>query len=335
VSALEELEAALRVDFQRDTLLVYADELLSAGDDVRGELIQLDLAEPSDERAARRAELITAWLGRRVPNGAIRYGFLDVDATSAKPWEQLAEALDRPAVARYVRGVTVCGDRATVARAIAQIAAAPRPWLARVSLRQWPRPKDPNRPPLGDGVPEEIDDTLATAFVRATHALHALELDGGAMFPAGVVHPNVRRVRVSGYAALASLHDADAPWHLTSLDFAMCGWLEGRGAPGDLGSLLPARVLPELVHLDLSRNEPGHDEPRALGGTVDPFQLLAGLGVRRQLHALRVPALRDHDAVENLRAALRDMPALRELDIRGTGLRPRLEHASATIRFVP
>ena len=52
VSSLEALEA--RIELDRETLLVYADELLAAGDP-RGELIAIDLAEASEERAARRA----------------------------------------------------------------------------------------------------------------------------------------------------------------------------------------------------------------------------------------------------------------------------------------
>src|SRR5580692_7021723 len=121
--------------------MVYADELQRTGDP-RGELVALDLhadvAGETDELAAERQRRIAAWLGGAArPHGAIRYGFIDVDATSATPWEQLEVALGGP-LARWVRGATVVGAPETIARAVAQIAAAERPWLARVSLRQWP-----------------------------------------------------------------------------------------------------------------------------------------------------------------------------------------------------
>ena len=329
MSSLEALEAALRIELDRETLLVYADELLAAGDP-RGELIAIDLAEASEERAARRAELIGDWLGPSPPHGTIRYGFIDVDATSAQPWEQLAVALDGPA-ARYVRGVTAVGDRAAVELAIGQIASAERPWLARVTLRQWAwvQLSEQQRQHLPERARRAVSgDSLAAAFARATPALHTLEVDGRHVLDP-LAHARVHRVRVSGHDALASLHDG-TPWPIEALDFAFVAHLDVAPKPHDLGALLPAASFPALRHLDLSRNEPGQHDPDHLGGKSSAFELLLASRLRAQLVSLRVPTPRDAD-LDRLRSALAGMPALRTLDVRG----PRIDlaHATAQIRF--
>src|SRR5262249_44781328 len=96
--------------------------------------------------------------------------------------------------------------------------------------------------------------------------------------------------------------------------------------------------LPALVHLDLSRNEPGNEPPHALGGRVDPFRFLASAdaGVLGKLATLRVPSIRSDAQHDHLQAALDRAPALDTLAIaRSYGFPLGLHHPRATIAVPP
>jgi len=316
----EQLEATLRARWDREALAVYGDYLMAEGDP-RGDMIAIDLAiderGSSPELAARRDQLIRDCFGDTIPPGTMRYGFFDVDATSAAPSPQLEAAFSGPAAA-YVRSIVICGTPATLHDALAAVASVPRPWLQRLALRQWSESK---------AAPYS---RLAGALIAATPHLDTLELDGRNVLD-DLAHPTLLRLRVSGYDATASLVRGDAPLpNLLALDFAFQSHLADRqDSPGErLRSMLlaPAR-FPALVELDLSRNEPGKSDPCSLGGTVDICRFLHDLAIAPQLERVRLPSVR---APRTLQAALARMPALRSLVI-ARGELPDVRHPTATI----
>ena len=322
---VHDLEAAVRASWDRESLSVYGDHLMAIGDP-RGELVAMDLRidqeGASPEVIARRNELIAAWFGSRLPPGIVRHGFVDVDATSAEPDSQLAIALGGPGAA-YVRSVAIVGPPQLLARSMAMLTEAPRPWLVRLVVRQWDESKAPT-----------IDEATCQRLVAVAPHLAALEVDGRRVFHE-LVHPRLRALRVSGYDAVASLVGDGAALAATRLDFAFhCHFAREHAAPSApvLRSLLAAGRLPDLVELDLSRNEPGRLEPHTLGGDLDVFSFVDNLALRRRLERLRLPPLISAADLVKLQHALEDMPALRELTVIGAAR--SLVHATAAIRFV-
>ncbi len=303
MTTIEDLEAQLREGLDRgvdrDIVTVYGDQL-QAVDDPRGELIAIDLEiEQSGSTpllVRRRDELIDTWLGTQRPNGVIRYGFLELDATSADPVEQVRLAFGSNA-ARFTRSVTAVGPPKMLRDTVAAIAEAPRPFLSRVTLRMWSEKDTPAIPSTSN-------------FTLATPALKCLELDARKLFDR-FEHPALRRLRISGFDAIASLHDLP---ELTELDLALhCHLATTRAAPPDN---LFARIgdgMPKLTALELSRNEPGYLDPHTLGGDTPLFAWLHRLGCRDRLERLTLPTPRDPAHITFLRTALRSMPVLREL----------------------
>lgn len=327
---MEDLEAAVRAAWDRESLAVYGDHLMSIGDP-RGELVAMDLRIDQEGASpavvARRNELIAAWFGSRLPPGIVRYGFVDVDATGADASDQIAIALHGPGAA-YVRSVAIAGPPDDVAAALTLVADAPRPWLTRLVVRQW-----------SEYGAATIDAPLCAQLVAATPHLARLEVTGRRVFDE-LVHPAVRALRVWGFDAVASLTQAGEPLAVTTLDFAFhCQYAREHAAPFApvLRDLLSAARLPALVELDLSRNEslPKADqphEPYTLGGDLDVCSFLEHLAVRHRLEVLRLPPPMSSTDLVKLQHALDDMPALRELVVIGP---PReLRHATAAIRFV-
>ena len=317
---MTELEFAVMARWDREAIAVYGDHLMSIGDP-RGELVAMDLRIEQEGASpavvARRNELIAAWFGDRLPPGIVRYGFVDVDATSATPDSQLALALGGPGAA-YVRSVAIAGAAGLVARSIQMLAEAPRPWLTKLVVRQWDE----------SALPTIEDAALAAALPH----LAELEVEGRRVF-AELAPPRLRTLRISGFDAIA-LGRSGAPLAVESLDFAFhCHFAREHEAPkaGALRSLLPAARFPALRDLDLSRNEPGRLAPYTLGGDLDVFSFLDNLAVRRQLEELRLPPLISSNDLAKLAHALEDMPALRELVV--YGVEKRLAHPTATIRF--
>ncbi len=322
VTTIEDLEAQLREGLDRgvdrDIVTVYGDQL-QAVDDPRGELIAIDLeiehsgATPLLSR--RRGELIDNWLGTQRPNGAIRYGFLELDATSADPVEQVRLAFGSKA-ARFTRSITAVGPPKLLRDTLAAVAEARRPFLSRLTLRQWSEKPEP---------------TLRSSpgLIAATPNLKRLEVDARHLF-GSFSHPSVRSMRISGFDALGSL---GAP-ELVELDLAFhCHLATARTSPEKAVFERLGDGMPRLLALDLSRNEPGYLDPHTLGGDTDLFQMLSRIGCRARLETLAIPTPPDAAALASVKGALRGMPALRELRIaRGPeALKTTLARAGLTI----
>jgi hypothetical protein len=124
---IAKLEAALQDTFDREHLAVYADALQARGDP-RGELIAIDLhidAHGSTaELAARRGELIAAWLGNFAASRVVRvrYGFVHVANVSPA---EIGPVLASPAGA-HLRCIEVYGLGARLLEVLAALAAKPR-----------------------------------------------------------------------------------------------------------------------------------------------------------------------------------------------------------------
>lgn len=278
----DDLEAQLRVSYDRETIEVYGDQLQALGDP-RGELIAMDLAiedsGPTLALETRRAELSAAWLGDTRLDGCtvVRYGFVELDATGADPVDQVRAAFEgRPAA--WVRSVTIAGPPMSVASALGVIARAPRPSLVGLAIRQWAEQEQP-----------AVRDP--TALIDATPHLRALSVDGRSVL-ADFSHGNVRSLRVSGFDAIRTLVDGRlAMPELTALDFALHSHLaDEQVAPPPLLFATLGVHLPKLVDLDLSRNEPGYRDPRSLGGVTDMVVAANALAIAPQLRTLRMPA---------------------------------------------
>jgi hypothetical protein len=317
--AIAELEAVVRVAWDRDAIAIYADHLQASGDP-RGELVAIDLridaGDANDAVIARRNELIAQWFGADLPPGIVKYGFVDVNATGAGPDSQLAIALRGPG-ANYVRSVALVGPPDQLVRALDLLASEPRPWLTTMSIVQWDETKTPT--------------ISGERLVASLPELHTLAVDGRRVF-GDLVHPNVRSLRVSGFDALSSLGGSGAAWpNLARLDFAFqCHLASAHDDPSKpiLAQLLPASRLPVLRTLDLSRNEPGCLDPYTLGGKVDVIAFLDHLAIAEQLEVVHLPSLVRRPRV------IAQMAALRELVVHGPA-RTDLTHPSATVRYEP
>lgn len=336
MSRVEELEAALRADWNRDTLAVYADTLQERGE-VRGELIAIDLQieehGPRPELVARRKELLSAWLAT-LPPGKVQHGFLDLDATGVEPVAQVRAALASPAAA-YMRTAAIAGAPEALRECVAALAGAPRPGLVRLVLRQWNEralPAEPTPRELEAQEREALSGGVFGALVAAAPALEMIEADGYHVVARGT-HPAVRRLRISGWTALGSLHHGP-PWSaLEELDFAFASHLGDPRAemPGKTSRLLPPQVVPRLRVLDLSRNEPGRLDPITLGGDADLFAALGRLGLVDQLVELRLPGVHTERQLGLLRLALPRMRALERLAVRASRLASAVTHPTASV----
>lgn len=164
---LEKLEARLGEHFDPAELTVYADRLQLLGDP-RGELIAIDLAidragAATPRLAARREELLAAWLGRlasspetdlrspvtltRPPR--VRTGFLDVTLTSPRDVRAL---FDHPA-GRYLRWLTIETQDHDIASLVRFLALRDHAWLAELTIAA-------DQPP-------DRDEALAALALRA------------------------------------------------------------------------------------------------------------------------------------------------------------------------
>lgn len=319
----DELEAALRTKWDRETLAVYADLLETQGE-LRGELITIDLRIEEDgpvpALVARRRELLAAWL-RSLPPGKVQHGFLDVDATGPDAVAQVRAALATGG-APYIRTIAVVGPPGVIREAVGVIAEEVRPSLVRLVLRQW-----------SEGQGWSVRTQALERLVAATPALHTLELDGYRIFEAAV-HPSVRRVRISGWSAIESLWGEGPGWpRLDELDFAFACHLGERYLPPPPNrELLSGARCGSVTTLDLARNEPGELDPVNLGGSTNVFAFLRRLEIRAQLRELRMPTVVTDVHLQDLRAALLETPNLAQLTIRGP--KQPITHPSARITFV-
>jgi hypothetical protein len=322
VATLDELEAALRTKWDRDTLSVYADHLQSIGE-LRGELIVIDLRIEEDgplpALVERRNELLAAWL-RSLPPGKVQHGFLDIDATGGDPVEQVHAALASGG-APYIRAIAIVGPPKVLREAVAIVASAERPSLSRIVLRQW-----------NEGQGWTIRTPDLERLIAATPALHTLEIDGYRVFEA-VVHPALRRLRISGWSGIESLWGEGPTWRaLDELDFAFACHLGERYLPPPPNRELLSRARFAAVRtLDLSRNEPGELDPVNLGGSTNVFAFLRRLELRDELRDLRLPAVLTDVHLQDLRVSLHELPNLVHLAIRGA--RQPIEHPTARITY--
>lgn len=305
MTTIDDLEAQLRDGLDRgvdpDIVTVYGDQLQAEGDP-RGELIAIDLemahSGSTPLLVRRRDELIEQWLGARRPNGTIRYGFLELDATSADPVEQVRLAFSTKA-ARFTRSITAVGPPKVLRDTIAAIAEAPRPFLSRVTLRMWSEKDSPALASPGN-------------FITATPALQCLEIDARKLF-GRFEHASIRRMRISGFDAIETLRGDGLP-ELVELDLALhCHLASTRSAPLDTMFDTIGTAMPRLTSLDLSRNEPGYLDPHTLGGDTQLFEMVRRIGCRDRLQKLTLPTPRDPISIASVRGAVQVMPALREL----------------------
>ena len=322
MATLDELEASLRTTWDRDTLAVYADHLQSMGE-LRGELIVIDMRIEEDgplpALVERRKELLAAWL-RSLPPGKVQHGFLDIDATGGDPVEQVQASLASGG-APYIRTIAIVGPPKILREAVAIVAAAERPSLARIVLRQW-----------NEGQGWTIRAPELERLIAATPNLHTLEIDGYRVFEAAV-HPALRRLRISGWSAIESLWGEGAAWRsLDELDFAFACHLGERYLPPPPNrELLSLARFAAVRSLDLSRNEPGEVDPVNLGGSTNVFAFLRRLELRGELRELRLPSVLTDVHLQDLRVSLHELPKLQALAIRGA--RQPIDHPTARVTY--
>ena len=153
------IEDTLRAAWSDGALAAYADHLQLAGDP-RGELIVLDLNPQAGHRgwAQRRRALLAEWLGELADRAGhlVQHGFSHELRDSSHP----RDLLDSP-LGRFVRGYTVWGSSERVERALARLAARPRPWLQRVTVARWHDGSPPVPAPLLGKVVSEPEPALA------------------------------------------------------------------------------------------------------------------------------------------------------------------------------
>ena len=172
------LESALQVRWSFDELEVYADYLL-AKQDVRGELVALDLIPRPDEQrwVQRRHAALAKWIGPDLAAQAghlVQHGFVHDLRDGMAP-----RALLSSEAGTYLRGSTPWG-RTRVRTSLERLAAEPRPWLSRLTIAYHGR--------------ERLPDALVARLIAATPRLTELTLCGRPPF-AAFPHPALQRVR--------------------------------------------------------------------------------------------------------------------------------------------
>jgi hypothetical protein len=311
-----ELEERAARTLDAATLSVYADALLERGD-VRGEIIALELAIARDgaidEHVRRRDALMHQWIGERRPSGRVVGGFLEIDASGLDAIDEVKRWMESDA-APFVRAIKLAGGLGEIAAALELVAARVRPLLCCLGLQTTPYvPRDifqPRPAPSPIGV---IGDPLLGALVESTPRLASVEVTGSSIFDS-FRHPHVTHLSVTGFQG-AKLGDLPG---LASLDLAI-HLATGTAATPPLSlmtlRLLDARAVPNLTHLDLSRNGPGLRAPFHLGGVVNIVKFASQLSVLPQLRSLRLPQFRSHDDANHLQMLLHRMPHLEMLEL--------------------
>ncbi|HEU0031597.1 MAG TPA: hypothetical protein VFQ53_13250 [Kofleriaceae bacterium] len=281
MSSVAVLEAALQTRWDRETLAVYGDALSAAGDP-RGELIALELtAARTPEVEARRRALLVEWLGGETfldqpwPWRNLRFGLLEdiVIATA----EELEALLASPA-GPYLRGLTIAHGAAEVAHALRELARQPRPWLRRLAIRQY----EQGPIPAGE----------LRAFVAATPHLDELDL-AGERIAATPLHPGITTLRLQPSSIVVT--GAALP-QVRVVDLAF-----EDGELAEQAAMLNPRLFPNVVELDLARNENVY--PRDLPSNVGVVPFLDAVEAIDRLRRLRLPSPRlavDILAIERL-----------------------------------
>jgi len=298
-------ERALQEHWDLDRLAVYADELQQHGD-LRGELIALDLRngrEGTADLSYEHNQLHNRIFGTHRYTVSSKLGLSSVDMSSYSEEDDGSfERMFQGDVARYLGELELRGNIGWVETALALVLAEPRPWLRTLRLYA-----------SGTG-----DASMGRASERAAWPhLEELELGTNDDFPlfSGYVHPNVRRMHITGVHGFEPL---GSPWSaLTDLDFAF-------GDDENAEALEPAQLfthekLPALRTLDFSRNEPTPDYDRhdRHHCAVGFYPHLADLddALVSDLRRLVLPSPRTPSDVAAIQATLDRAPSLESLVI--------------------
>jgi hypothetical protein len=105
-------------------------------------------------------------------------------------------------------------------------------------------------------------------------------------------------------------------------------------AAATIARLFPHHVVPVLAALDLSRNEPGHLEPRSLGGEIVISAFFLRFAHHPTLGSVRLPSLPHETAISAVERTLVQLPALRDVAVWAPAKRLPV-HPTATIREIP
>jgi hypothetical protein len=243
-----ELEAKLLADWNLETLEAYGAELRAAGDP-RGELIAIDLVlETQPSRVVRdalyeekQAHQIS-WFGEVGENLITKFGFV----------EQVRDEIDVfltiiDAIAPFARKLDLWGDAPELRQLVTRMAAAPRPWLGFLKVKNFNEQTEP-----------AIDNELARRLIDATPNLRTLKVDGHLVFD-DVPHEGVERLVLQGHDAIGALRGDRVMPNVTALDFTLHPdhFIHREPPPQALRSgLVHRRAFPALETLDVSRNEP-------------------------------------------------------------------------------
>ncbi|MBA3541225.1 MAG: hypothetical protein H0T79_16560 [Deltaproteobacteria bacterium] len=282
-------------DETRDAMLVYADALLEVGDP-RGDEIATDLR-------LGQASTRTAWLG---PGGtamgvATRAGLITLRACETDTFRDVVDGPD----GKFIEHVYVYGSPDEVMRCLTLLSRRPRYWLHTLGIELS---KSPRR-----AMPPSLIDNLITMTPNLQHVLTR----GDVMLD--LPHPRVSHLTATWVDAFAAVMGGGPPLpQVRSIDLAFDGLVQRPLTQTQCESILPSRLFPSLVRLDLSRNEPG-----AFEGGVDVFDLLRSLTILPQLEVLAMPTVRSPRDANALQAAVDRMPNLRTLSTP----RPRFDAA--------
>ncbi len=296
-----ELEALLRDAPDDDTLLIYADALMSDGDP-RGELIALELRRPE------RKELLYRWLRSHLqlePGG-------DHLFVCDERWIPFL----REPIGEFCRGVAATVRIEKAKQIVDAIVERPRLYMTRFKLY------------AGFDGPLVLDER----HVAAMPNLVELELDGDFDLRK-FRHPRVKKLARKSWS-LNGLRSWAWP-----LDLPICEELEVDARPWS-SQVDPATVtfagLPALRVLDVSACEPEFLAQKTERTNLDVFRWLNGLPFVTRLQRLRVPSVRTPDAAKHLAALIKRAPAL-EIEVARTYSRcaAGLELASDKVRFGP
>jgi len=302
VSQRAELEAALRASpGDTDTLLVYADLLMTEGDP-RGEQIAIELRDPA------RRPLLERWLASHLalePGGDHLHAF-------DESWIPFLES----PIGEFCRGISGLARMENARKLVDAIAAKPRPFLTRFKLT------------AGFDGPLVLDER----HVAAMPNLVELELDGDYDLRA-FRHPRVTKLRRASWS-LNGLRSWPSP-----LDLPSCRELVVDFKPWS-PKVDPDRVtfegLPALRSFDVSECEPQFVRKKADRTNMDVHRWVAGLPWLAQLETIRLPSVRTRSQARELAKIIARAPhATIEIARTYSRCAAGLEHASERVRFAP
>ena len=204
----ETLEDALRVDFSRENLAVYADALQEEGD-LRGELIALDLRIADHgllpALSARRMEILRDLLGASAADFFARdhkqpfqFGFADVriDSTGGAGLEAERELLDSQ-LGDYLRHVKIRGGEKHLRSGVGTLVRRTHPWLRSLHVHYATMASRSTEPIVSGRQTRELIE--ATPVLETMTVTRATTTPWAAVRPvfASFDHPNVRELKLA------------------------------------------------------------------------------------------------------------------------------------------